>query len=173
MVSIRHFEAKQVQFRMEKNESIAGWSYEKSRAMNYLQQDNQIDGNRVAVFGHSRLGKTSLWAGRSDERFKLVISNNSGCQWPPSVAEQLERPSGASTPLFPIGSAITTSFTTRTKGIVSRPTQLIALIAPRAVYVASATEDRWADPKVNSSQHFKRMSLSSTGNGWNGWLSSA
>ena len=60
--------------------------------MDYLQQDNQIDGNRVAVFGHSDSEK-HRFGQASDERFKLVISNNSGCGAPPSVAEQLERPS--------------------------------------------------------------------------------
>jgi hypothetical protein len=47
--------------------------------LDYLEQDADVDASKVIVFGHSRLGKTSLWAGVTDERFAGVISNNSGC----------------------------------------------------------------------------------------------
>jgi len=142
---------------------ISAWALAASRVMDWLVTADGVDAGKVAVVGHSRLGKTALWAGATDTRFAYVVINDSGClgarastrniadpepvQWAsrsPTCGETIEY----ITRRFPHWFApnCRAKFAGRDAELPFDQHWLVAAIAPRFVAVGSAEDDHWACP---------------------------
>lgn len=128
--------------------AISQWAWGLRRGMDYLEKDKDVDSKRVIIVGHSRLGKSALWAGAQDKRFAAVVSSCSGEM-------------GAALARRDFGETVDTiglkfphwfceNFQKYKKHWNDLPVDshmLISLIAPRPVFISTGSEDPWSDPK--------------------------
>ncbi len=140
--------------------SISAWAWGLSQMQSYLELQPETKNSKTAVIGHSRLGKAALWAGVLDERFDMVVSNNSGCagaaQFRTMRGEDIEK----ITNRFPYWFARNfQSFRGNDSLLLVDQEMLLSLVAPRALYVASASKDSWADAEGEYLSFYKSQAV--------------
>lgn len=127
--------------------TIGAWAWGMSRALDYLESDPAVDGQRVVAFGWSRLGKAALWAGATDPRFAAIISNESGAGGAKLFHHLHGQTVAQLNKDFPYW--FCRNFHKYSGDDAHLPfdqNEVLALIAPRPLYIASAIGDKQSDP---------------------------
>jgi hypothetical protein len=127
--------------------AIGAWAWAMSRAVDYIVTDKDIDAMKVCIMGVSRYGKVVMWAGAQDERFAIVFSGESGCCGATIVrrgfGETVKSIYGYAPYWFCRNFR---QFGPRVNDLPVDWHMLIAEMAPRPVYIATAEQDYWGDP---------------------------
>ncbi|WP_234570193.1 glucuronyl esterase domain-containing protein [Rhodohalobacter sp. 614A] len=129
-------------------QALSAWAWGAMRVMDYLETDDDIDQNKSILVGHSRGGKAALWAGANDERWAIVVANESG-----AVGAALsKRRFGETVKIINNGfpywfTPNFEKFNDKEDALPFDQHMLISTIAPRGVYITAAEEDLWADPR--------------------------
>jgi hypothetical protein len=128
--------------------AIAVWAWGLQRAVDCLAADNDIDKKRIAVVGHSRLGKTALLAAAFDERIALAIPHQAGCGGTSPSRGKIGESVKQINDRFPHWfDATFKEFNDRPDRLPFDQHCLIALVAPRPVLLTNGVEDTWANPQ--------------------------
>lgn len=149
-IRAKYLKARQAEPAPDEWGAISAWAWGMSRAMDYFETDPSVDAKRVAIYGVSRLGKTVMWAGARDTRFAMVIASCSG----EGGAALSRRNYGETIAHLTAPTRYPYQFAANYGKYAAHPEQLpvdahmlVALIAPRPVFLQTGDSDLWSDPK--------------------------
>lgn len=128
--------------------TIAAWAWLYGQINNELEKDIRIQAEHTSVYGLSRDGKASLLAGALYPNIDATISHHSGTGGARLNRSDMGEPIASMCKEYPHWFPMSyCTYADREEDMPLDQHQLIALAAPRPLFLSGARHDKWADPQ--------------------------
>jgi len=130
--------------------TLKAWAWGVSRAIDYFETDKAVDAKQIGLEGHSRYGKATIVTMAFEPRLAIAYVSSSGeggaKLFRHDFGEQIGNVAGTGEYHWMAGNFLKYDGPLSVNDLPVDAHWLLALLAPRPLFLSTGSEDRWGDP---------------------------